>query len=69
VFATAIEVTYRYPFASGLSNSSQGLGLCLATCGLSHEHPQFFERRMRELRVVGCLLADGEQDSEGEKGP
>ena len=65
--AAAIDFTYRYPFASGLSDSKQGLGLTLATCGLSHEHPHFFDGRMREPQVVGCLLLA--VSSEGEKGP
>ncbi len=54
--ATAIDFTYRYPFASGLSESRQGLGLSLATCGVSHDHPHFFDGRMREPQLVGRLL-------------
>jgi len=54
--AAAIAFTYRYSFASGLSDSKQELGLTLATCGLSHEHPHFSDGQMREPQVVGCLL-------------
>ena len=68
--AAAINFTYRYPFASGMSDSHRGLGLILTTCGLSHEHPCLFDGHMREPRVVGCLLQAGSgPESEGEKGP
>jgi hypothetical protein len=52
----AIDFTYRYPFASELLQSERGLGLCLATCGAAHEHPQYFDGRLREPRVVGDML-------------
>ncbi len=66
----AIDFTYRYPFASGMSDSDHGLGLSLATCGRSHERPYFFDGRIREPLVVGyLLLAEGERASEGEKVP
>ena len=68
--AAAIDFTYRYPFASGLGESGHGLGLTLATCGLSHEHPYFFDGRGPYKHILAArLLADGEQESEGEKGP
>lgn len=54
--SAALDFTYRYPFASGLGDTGRGPGLELATCGLSHDHPHFFEGRMRQPRVVGDML-------------
>lgn len=54
--SAAIDFTYRYPFASGLLQSERGLGLCLATCGVKHDHPYFFDGRLREPRVAGDML-------------
>jgi hypothetical protein len=54
--SAAVDFTYRYPFASSLLRSDAGLGLCLATCGVKHDHPYFFDGRLREPRVVGDML-------------
>jgi hypothetical protein len=54
--AGAIDFTYCYPFASGMWQSEKELGLRLATCGASQEHPHFFDGRLREPRTVGDML-------------
>ena len=52
----AIDFTYRYPFASELSRSGQGLGLRLATCGASQKHPHYFDGRLLEPRIAADML-------------
>lgn len=54
--AAAIDYTYRYPFLSSLGETGRGFGLRLATCDAKHEHPHFFEGRMRQPRIVGDML-------------
>ena len=54
--ASAIDFTYRYPFASHVAAVDDALGLNLATCGSRHEHPHFFSGRIREPRVLGEML-------------
>jgi hypothetical protein len=52
----AIDFTYVYPYASELAQTAQGLGLRLATCGAAHEHPHFFDGRLREPRIAADML-------------
>jgi hypothetical protein len=54
--AAAIDFTYRYPFASELAHTDHGFGLRLATCGAAHEHPNFFDGRLREPRIIADML-------------
>jgi hypothetical protein len=53
---TAIDFTYRYPFASEMGPLEHGLGLRLATCGAAQEHPYFFDGRLREPRTIADML-------------
>jgi hypothetical protein len=54
--AASLDFTYRYPFASSIGDTQAGFGLRLATCGATHEHPRFFEGRLRRPRETGCTL-------------
>jgi hypothetical protein len=54
--SAALDFTYLYPFASDVVEQEKGVGLRLATCGAQHEHPYFFEGRLRQPRAVGDML-------------
>jgi hypothetical protein len=54
--STALEYTYRYPYASHLGALSEGLGLHLATCDGRQAHPHFFDGKLRHPRETALLL-------------
>ncbi|BBO32545.1 SWIM zinc finger family protein [Lacipirellula parvula] len=54
--AAALDFTYKYPFASAVGDAERGFGLTLATCGPRHEHPYFFEGRLRSPREMADML-------------
>ncbi len=54
--SSALDFTYRYPFASSVGETENGFGLSLATCGARQEHPHFFDGRLLEPRAVGDML-------------
>lgn len=54
--AAVVDFTYQYPFTSEVVPINQGVGVRLATCGASHEHPHFFDGRLREPRMVRDML-------------
>lgn len=53
---TALDVTYRYPFASDVITTDQEFGVRLATCSVECEHPEFFDGRVRQPRPFGAML-------------
>lgn len=53
---SAVEFTYRYPFASELGESAGGAELRLATCSVERRHPQFFDGRVRRPREFAEML-------------
>lgn len=54
--STAIDHTYRYPFASCLKRQDKGARLDLATCRGLEEHPYFFEGSVRRPRHFATML-------------
>ncbi len=54
--STALEYTYRYPYASRVGALSEGLGLHLATCDGRQAHPHFFDGKLRHPRETALLL-------------
>lgn len=51
-----LDYTYRYPFASYLSEVESAPGLVLSTCDVRQDHPQFFAGKLREPKLVGEML-------------
>ncbi len=63
--AAAVCLSHRYPLASGLNQSSRGLGLSPATRGLAHKHPRLADGRVREARdVFGPFLCASNEGGE-----
>ncbi len=54
--STALEYTYRYPYASRVGALSGGLGLHLATCDGRQAHPHFFDGKLRHPREAAQML-------------
>lgn len=54
--AAALNFTYLYPFSSSVGELNKGFGLQLATCGAHHEHPHFFEGRLKKPRQIADML-------------
>jgi hypothetical protein len=54
--ASALDFTYRYPFASALESDARGSRLRLATCTREAEHPYFFQGAVRDPRIFADLL-------------
>lgn len=55
--SAAIDYTYRYGFASGVSATSSGRPqLSLATCNADLKRPHFFDGRARQPRILGEML-------------
>ena len=55
--STFIEHTYLYPFASQLTESTDGQRLSLATSQNDSTFPYFFEGRIFQARLAAQLLA------------
>jgi hypothetical protein len=54
--ASALNYTYRYPYASGVVGAAGAQSLRLATCSSGHEHPPFFQGRIEQPRSVADML-------------
>ena len=54
--ASALNFTYRYPWASGVVASPQAQTLQLATSSSGDEHPHFFHGRIEQPRSVADML-------------
>ena len=54
--AAAIDYTYRYPFASNLTETRTGANLSLATFTRADESPYFFDGRMRDPRALADMF-------------
>jgi hypothetical protein len=54
--ASALNFTYRYPWASGVVASPQAQTLQLATSSSGDQHPHFFHGRIEQPRSVADML-------------
>ena len=54
--AAAIDYTYRYPFASSLTETRSGANLSLATFTRADENPYFFDGRMSDPRALADMF-------------
>ncbi|WP_455204283.1 SWIM zinc finger family protein [Kaarinaea lacus] len=54
--SAAIDYTYQYRFESDLRTQNSVNQLSLATCDGHHNHPYFFDGRVRNPRMLGNML-------------